>query len=81
MSRMRLAACAVAIVLGAAHVVAADEAKRDCKQGCQVGLETCKADCQVERDSGTNQESDRYRDCDRSCHDSYADCKNGCESD
>lgn len=44
-------------------------------------MQTCKQDCQVDRDSGTLQESDRYRQCDQSCHDDYAGCTSACEAD
>jgi hypothetical protein len=72
----------LALALGAAIGTIAraeDEAKVACKQGCQETLRSCKQDCQVERDSGTAQESYIYRQCDQSCHDDYAACKSECE--
>ena len=73
----------LALGLVAARVTVApakDEAKAACKRDCVITLQTCKAECQVERDSGTAQESYLYRQCDQSCHDAYGGCTSACES-
>lgn len=70
---------ALVLLLATAGVAAAD--KEHCKQGCQEGLRSCKSDCQIERDSGDQQESQVYADCDSQCHTQYAECKDDCEDD
>ena len=46
----------------------------------EEALENCKSDCKNERDSGTQQQSDRYTGCDSSCKDTYQSCKSDCQS-
>lgn len=58
---------------------AKDEARAECKKNCQVTLQSCRQDCQMERESGTDQESYLYRQCDQGCHDTYAGCVSACE--
>jgi len=70
---------AVAIAF-AAPAGAKDEAKAECKKNCQITLRSCRQDCQVERDSGTDQESYLYRQCDQGCHDTYFGCVSACET-
>jgi hypothetical protein len=70
---------AVAAVTGPAPVRAKDEAKAECKKNCEITLRSCRQDCQMERESGTNQESYLYRQCDQGCHDTYAGCVSACE--
>ncbi len=82
MSRRRIACM---LVLAASLALprsgwAKDEVKQKCKQNCSITLRSCKQDCQVERDSGRQQESYLYRQCDQSCHDAYAGCTSQCES-
>lgn len=77
-------ACGVALVLllaASGTEVAAQSSKEHCKQGCQEGLRSCKSGCQIERDSGDQQESEVYRDCDSQCHTQYDECKDDCEGD
>jgi hypothetical protein len=67
-------------LLGAGRIAdAGDEAKRDCRQGCDEARESCKSDCRNERDSGTQQQSDRYTSCDSGCRDTYESCKSDCD--
>ena len=69
-----------AVLFGAGRIAdAGDEAKRDCRQGCDEARESCKADCRNERDSGTQQQSDRYTSCDSGCKDTYESCKSDCD--
>jgi hypothetical protein len=69
----------VAAVAHTAPVRAKDEAKEECKKNCEITLRSCRQDCQMERESGTNQESYLYRQCDQGCHDTYAGCVSACE--
>lgn len=68
-------------VLTAVPVRAGSDDERMCKQGCEEQLTSCKAGCQNERDSGDQQETDRYRGCDADCHSQYASCKGDCASE
>lgn len=72
---------ALALLILAAGPVTADEQKQHCKQGCQEELRSCKSDCQVERDSGDGQQTERYGNCDAGCHSTYDSCKDDCEGD
>ena len=56
-----------------------DKAKQQCKKNCSITMRSCKQDCQLERPSGRQQESYRYKQCDQGCHDTYADCTSQCE--
>jgi len=56
-----------------------DKAKQHCKKNCNITMRSCKQDCQLERPSGRQQESYRYKLCDQSCHDTYAGCTSQCE--
>jgi hypothetical protein len=79
-SRRRTGWIAVAALLVlAGQAPASDEAREACKTNCEVTMQSCKQDCQIERDSGTDQESYLYRQCDEGCHDAYAGCKSACE--
>jgi len=69
---------ALAFCLAAAPAGAGDPAKRECRQGCQEALRSCKADCRPERDSGDLQASQLYVDCDAECHAAYTDCVDPC---
>lgn len=71
----------LALLLALAGTAAADEAKQHCKQGCQEELRSCKSGCQLVRDSGDQQESQSYADCDSECHERYDSCKDDCEGD
>jgi len=76
--RLLLIAAAAALLL-VTHAAAKDQAKAECKSNCRITLQSCKQDCQSERDSGDLQESELYRQCDQSCHDAYAGCTSNCE--
>ena len=79
--RARIPTLVIAAVLTAVVPARArNKAKEECKQNCVITLQTCKQDCQVERDSGTQEESELYRNCDLSCRDDYAGCKSECEN-
>jgi hypothetical protein len=82
MSRRWIACMLVVAALGstAATGRAKEKGKKKCKQDCSITLRSCKQDCQMERASGRQQESYRYRLCDQSCHDAYAGCTSQCES-
>ena len=56
-----------------------DQAKEQCKKNCSITMRSCKQDCQLERPSGRQQESYRYKQCDQGCHDTYTDCTSQCE--
>jgi hypothetical protein len=56
-----------------------DKAKDQCKKNCSITMRSCKQDCQLERPSGRQQESYRYKQCDQDCHDTYTDCTSQCE--
>ena len=56
-----------------------DKAKQQCKKNCSITMRSCKQDCQLERPSGRQQESYRYKQCDQGCHDTYTDCTSQCE--
>jgi hypothetical protein len=80
MRRSVIILLAIALITGVPPVARAkDEAKAACKQGCLETMQSCKQDCQVERDSGTAQESYLYKQCDGGCHDNYDACKSDCE--
>jgi len=56
-----------------------DKAKEQCKKNCSITMRSCKSDCQLERPSGRQQESYRYKQCDQGCHDTYTACTSECE--
>ena len=68
-----------AVLALTATVQAKDKEKAECKENCSVTIQSCKQDCQVERDSGDQQESYLYRQCDESCRDDYEACTDQCE--
>jgi len=70
---------AVVLLLLAPLVHADDASRRDCRQGCQEALRSCKEDCAPERASGGMEASQRYVDCDADCHGTYAACVDACE--
>ncbi|HKA31012.1 MAG TPA: hypothetical protein VKH82_16640 [Candidatus Binatia bacterium] len=76
-----LAALLAAAVLIALVVPAGakDEVREECKKNCEITLRSCRQDCQLERASGTDQESYLYKQCDQGCHDAYAGCVGACE--
>jgi hypothetical protein len=75
----RVGFAAALVLTNATAAPAKDEAKAECKSNCRITLQSCKQDCQIERDSGDLQESELYRQCDQSCHDAYAGCTSSCE--
>jgi hypothetical protein len=80
MRRFPIWLMAAALLVAATTARAESDDKRMCKQGCEEELTNCKSGCQVERDSGDQEETDRYRGCDAQCHDEYNDCKSDCSS-
>ncbi len=79
-SHTRTLVFAVALLAARGVGEARDDAKAYCKQGCEEALQNCKSGCRNERDSGTNQETSRYADCDASCRSGYDSCKSDCEN-
>ena len=65
------------LVLAPRLAAAGDEAKRDCRQGCEEARRSCKADCGT-RDSGDLEASQRWVGCDADCHDTYSGCLDAC---
>jgi hypothetical protein len=76
--RTTLVALLTTLLVAGGTAVAGDEAKRDCRHGCEEAMANCKSDCRNERDSGTQQQTDRYAGCDSTCKDTYESCKSDC---
>ena len=57
-----------------------DEAKHECRQGCEEAQRSCKADCGP-RDSGDLEASQQWVDCDAGCHETYTGCVDACADD
>jgi hypothetical protein len=82
MTTKTLAAALALLVLAWSPAAAKNaENRRECQQGCQETLRSCKADCRPERDSGTQEASQLYVDCDAQCHDNYSACADDCRSE
>jgi len=80
MRRLWVGALLLAIVFAPRPAFAADEAKRDCRQGCEEAQRSCKADC-GSRDSGDLEASQRWVDCDADCDTTYSACVDECADD
>ena len=78
-SRILAVLVVIAVLAHPAPARAKDEVRAECKKNCQITLQSCRQDCQIERESGTDQESYLYRQCDQGCHDTYAGCVSACE--
>jgi hypothetical protein len=81
MRRFPIWMMAAALLVMATNAPAESDDKRMCKQGCEEALTNCKSGCQGERDSGDQQETDRYRGCDADCRSDYQSCKGDCSSE
>ena len=75
-----LAAAVLLIALAVGPAAAGDEAKHDCRQGCEEAQRSCKQDCGP-RDSGDLEASARWVDCDADCHTNYGNCVDACDDD
>jgi hypothetical protein len=79
-SFVRLAGALLVIALSVSPAAAGDEAKHDCRQGCEEAQRSCKEGCGP-RDSGDLEASPRYVDCDADCHTTYTACLDACDDD